>query len=89
MACTHYIPKGVTAFCAVNAYGKGVQVGHKVCNKCPRYDGPVRGLGDVIHKVALPIAKAIKADCVDKDTGHLKPESPCQKKREKLNGDIQ
>jgi hypothetical protein len=43
------------------------------------------GLGDIIHKVALPIAKAFKLDCVDKTTGQLKPDSKCAQRRAALN----
>lgn len=45
----------------------------------------IRGLGDVVHKVALPVAKALGLPCVDKSTGKLRPESPCAKRREMLN----
>ena len=43
------------------------------------------GLGDVIHKVALPIARALNLNCVDKSTGQLKPESKCAQRRAALN----
>ena len=43
------------------------------------------GLGDVIEKLAHPIAAALKLPCLDKDSGTLKPESPCAKRRDALN----
>lgn len=45
----------------------------------------LRGLGDLIHRIALPIAKALKLGCVDPATNQLRPESPCAKRREQLN----
>jgi hypothetical protein len=45
----------------------------------------VRGLGDVVHMVAKPIAKVLGLSCIDKMTGGLKPQSPCAKRREMLN----
>jgi hypothetical protein len=46
-----------------------------VCSVCPHYDGPVRGLGDVIHRVAevTGVSKVIPKSC------------GCQKRREVLN----
>ena len=48
------------------------------CTACPHYDGPARGLGDVVHRVAevtgvARVVKAVGADC------------GCQKRREALN----
>lgn len=48
------------------------------CRTCPHYDGPARGLGDVVHRVAevtgvARVVKAVKGDC------------GCQKRREALN----
>lgn len=45
---------------------------------------PIRGLGDVVEKLAHPIAVALKLPCLDQ-TGTLKPESPCAKRRDALN----
>ena len=49
-----------------------------VCGVCPHYDGPARGLGDVVHRVAevTGVARVVKA--VGGDCG-------CQKRREALN----
>jgi hypothetical protein len=44
------------------------------------------GLGDVVSKVATPIARALGMDCIDKKTNELKPDSGCAKRRDALNG---
>jgi len=41
-------------------------------------------LGDLVEKMAKPIAKALRLDCIDKD-GSLKPDSGCAKRRDALN----
>lgn len=46
---------------------------------------PRFGLGDLVHAVAKPIAVALGLDCIDPATRELRPESPCAKRREKLN----
>jgi len=43
------------------------------------------GLGDAIHKVAGPIGQALDLGCLDKQTGALKPGTPCQKREAALN----
>jgi hypothetical protein len=43
------------------------------------------GLGDMVAKIATPIAKALNMDCIDKATGQLKPESPCAQRKAALN----
>jgi hypothetical protein len=43
------------------------------------------GLGDVVERVAHPIAKALNLPCLDKTTDTLKPESPCAKRRDAMN----
>lgn len=40
-------------------------------------------LGDAVEKLAKPIAKALKLPCLDGDK--LRPESPCAKRRDRLN----
>ena len=46
---------------------------------------PIRGLGDVIAKVATPIARVLNLPCVDKETKQLRQGSPCAKRKEALN----
>lgn len=49
---------------------------------------PIRGAGDLVHLVALPVAAALGMDCVDKATGQLKPDSRCAGHRASLNRTI-
>ncbi len=42
------------------------------------------GLGDLVEKLAKPIARALRLPCLDKDA-KLKPQSPCAKRRDWLN----
>lgn len=42
-------------------------------------------LGDKLSRVATPIARILKLPCIDKNTGKLKPDSGCAKRRDKLN----
>lgn len=42
-------------------------------------------LGDMVHPVALWIAKFLRLSCIDKLTGKLKPDSPCARRRRGLN----
>ncbi len=46
------------------------------------FDG--RGLGDLVEKLAKPVAKALKRPCIKQD-GTLRPESACAKRRRLLN----
>lgn len=46
---------------------------------------PASGLGDIVHAVATPIARALKLPCIDPATKQLRPESGCAKRREYLN----
>jgi len=41
-------------------------------------------LGDMVEKIAKPIAKVLRMNCLDKD-GNLKPESGCGKRKAWLN----
>lgn len=47
-------------------------------------------IGDAFGVVATPIARGMGLDCVDPDTGELKPESPCAQRKRMLNqlGDV-
>lgn len=46
---------------------------------------PRRGLGDLVEKAVKPVAKALQLPCLDPQTGQLKPESGCAKRRAALN----
>ena len=68
--CGHW--KGVAGLLGQCALG--VVPGHInpfTCSTCAEYDGPSRGLGDTIHRVAK---KFVKRPCVN-----------CEKRRQKLN----
>ena len=45
---------------------------------------PGKGLGDRIERLVKPIAVGLRLPCLDKQR-QLKPESPCAKRRAKLN----
>ncbi len=57
----------------------------KVDFECPKGRRWGVQIGDVVAKVATPIAKALKMDCIDKTTMQLKSESPCAKRKRLLN----
>jgi hypothetical protein len=46
------------------------------------------GVGDIVGKVATPIARALKMACIDETTSDLKPDSPCAKRKQWLNDNI-
>lgn len=47
---------------------------------------PMRGLGDLAERIVKPIARLLNMDCIDKEKANqLKPESPCAKRRNKMN----
>ena len=58
--------------------GKGLQddeiVTTEVCELCPEYNGPDRGLGDKVANVVKKVTK-----------GRIKPCSGCSKRRKLLN----
>jgi hypothetical protein len=56
------------------------------CNLCIEagYNQEGIGLGDIVEKLAKPIAKALRMPCLDKN-GNLKPESGCGKRKKLLN----
>lgn len=46
---------------------------------------PKPGLGDWVERQLHPIAVALKLPCLDEKQEHLRPESPCAKRRDELN----
>lgn len=50
-----------------------------------KHGGRMIGLGDLVHAVALPVARVLKLPCVDPATRDLRPESPCAKRQRALN----
>ena len=47
-------------------------------------DPKTTGLGDIVERLAKPIAKALHLPCLDK-TGNLRPESGCAKRKKLMN----
>ncbi len=43
------------------------------------------GLGDMVASVATPIARIFSLPCIDPVTKQLRPESPCAKRKAKMN----
>jgi hypothetical protein len=43
------------------------------------------GLGDLVSKVATPIASALGLDCIDPATKQLRPDSKCHHRKTKWN----
>jgi hypothetical protein len=58
---------------------------HLAYNRLVRQHPANRGLGDMVSKVATPIARALKLPCVDRATGELRQESGCAKRKAMLN----
>lgn len=76
MNCNHH--DGVV--CSLGLFGGRPSLG--VCNACDRYDGPARGIGDVVANVAEATGVAAAARVVEKATG--KP-CGCAERRAALN----
>lgn len=77
MSCRNLIDGRCTHAEASAAFGPTPSAG--VCGVCPHYDGPARGLGDVVEKVARAtgVAQVVKV-VVKGDCG-------CTKRRAALN----
>lgn len=58
---------------------------HSDCGKSDPREDIIRGAGDIIHAIALPIARVLRLPCVDPDTKKLRPESPCAARRKDWN----
>jgi len=65
--------------CTLNLYGGRPSPG--VCRACDRYDGPDRGLGDTVHRIAQ--ATGIAA-VVERVKGG--PCGKCKERRRRWNG---
>ncbi len=76
MTCRHAPAGECTHPVALPIYGARPSAG--VCGQCEHYDGPPRGLGDVVHAVATVTGVAAVVKTVAPDCG-------CQKRREELN----
>ena len=90
MTCPHQSqPKGKDTgrrLCALGLHSGRPWIGN--CNKCggkpADYKPPMRGLGDVVERLAKPIAIALKMQCLDENK-QLRPTSPCAKRRDAMN----
>lgn len=76
MTCKHHNGKG----CSLGLYGGTPSAG--VCNVCDRYDGPSRGVGDTVAKVAEMTGISSVVKYVSKATG---TDCGCGKRRAALN----
>lgn len=56
---------------------------HKITRNNVEQPVPV-GLGDLVEKLAKPIARALRLPCYDKQ-GELQPKSGCAKRKARLN----
>lgn len=48
----------------------------------------MRGVGDLVAKVATPIARILGLDCIDPKTNDLKPTSTCAQRKAAMNAAI-
>lgn len=44
-------------------------------------------LGDKVAVVATPVARVIRAKCIDPETKQLRPDSKCAGRKRRLNGE--
>lgn len=79
--CAHHVGGECTNALALPLYGSNPSAG--VCRVCAHYDGPDRGLGDTVHRVARAtgVARVVKA--VERMTG---VPCGCPERRTGLNG---
>lgn len=85
LGCNHQSPgeKPGDFICAAGLYGGKPRLAD--CGFCIAKGKNVRGIGDVVERLAKPIAKALNLPCLDKTTGNLRPESGCAKRRDRMN----
>lgn len=76
MSCKNHDGKG----CSLGLFGGRPSTG--VCSVCDQYDGPARGAGDIVHRVAKATGIAAVAKAVERATG--KP-CGCKERRAALN----
>lgn len=77
MSCAHMVDGRCTSALALPLYGDRPSAG--ICRRCEHYEGPDRGLGDTVHRVARAtgVARVVKRV--------TKGGCGCQKRRESLN----
>jgi hypothetical protein len=80
MSCAHHKNGRCTNALALPLYGDNPSAG--ICRRCEHYDGPDRGLGDTVHRVARAtgVTRVVKrVTCGG---------CGCQKRRESLNDSV-
>lgn len=80
MTCRHHIQLRCTHPEAVEAFGDDPSEG--ICRICTHYDGPARGLGDIVETVARVTGVASVVKTVTKG------QCNCAQRREKLNAAV-
>lgn len=80
MSCARMVDGRCTDAVALPLYGERPSAG--VCAICDRYDGPSRGIGDTVARVARVTGVAAVARTVERVTG--KP-CGCAERRRRLN----
>lgn len=92
IACSHYQPRTRDGGTCLQGRYNG-KPSHGVCRLCIargentaeiESSQPTKGLGDIVERLAKPVAKALNLSCLDA-TNNLRPESPCAKRRDWLN----
>lgn len=78
---THSVHCKSRAHCGACRSDEAWRIAIGAPEECP-YE--IRGLGDIVERIAKPIASALKMPCLD-DSGRLKPDSGCGKRRDRLN----
>lgn len=76
MTCKHHNGAG----CSLGLFGGIPSAG--VCKVCNRYDGPTRGAGDIVHRVAEKTGISTVVKFVSNATGK---DCGCAKRRAALN----
>jgi len=74
--CTNHRDGECWHAAAVAEFGRTPSAG--VCARCPHYSGPPRGLGDVVHSVAVAIG-------IPKVTARISKDCGCEERRRRLN----
>lgn len=81
--CRHMVDRRCTNGLALPLYGDRPSRG--VCGLCAHYQGPPRGAGDVVEKVARLTGVKALVKVVEKATGR---KCGCDARRARLNSDI-
>lgn len=85
MTCPVPYKPRICAYCRKNPEKRAKFGAPDICPEGWTADKLPVGLGDLASKVLTPIARALGLPCVDKQTGQLKPSSPCGKRKAALN----